>query len=66
MFCCSPWGAGRALIHYSVNISNAAIFGLKGDLNLGGVEYNTALTIFFVPYISEPAFESLVCCLPTN
>ncbi|KAG0138120.1 major facilitator superfamily domain-containing protein [Tuber indicum] len=34
-----------------VNISNAAIFGLKGDLDLGGVEYNTALTIFFVPYI---------------
>ncbi|RPB04530.1 MFS general substrate transporter [Choiromyces venosus 120613-1] len=34
-----------------VNISNAVIFGLKEDLNLGGVEYNTALTIFFVPYI---------------
>lgn len=39
--------------YYSVNISNAAIFGLKGDLKLGGVEYNTALTIFFVPYICE-------------
>ncbi|PUU75817.1 major facilitator superfamily domain-containing protein [Tuber borchii] len=34
-----------------VNISNAAIFGLREDLNLGGVEYNTALTIFFIPYI---------------
>ncbi|KAF8473195.1 major facilitator superfamily domain-containing protein [Kalaharituber pfeilii] len=34
-----------------VNISNAAIFGLREDLGLGGVEYNTALTIFFVPYI---------------
>lgn len=34
-----------------VNIGNAAIFGLKEDLNLGGVEYNVALTIFFVPYI---------------
>lgn len=35
----------------SVNIGNAAIFGLKEDLNLGGVEYNVALTIFFIPYI---------------
>ncbi|KAF8446897.1 putative MFS transporter [Terfezia claveryi] len=34
-----------------VNIGNAAIFGLKEDLNLGGVEYNVALTIFFIPYI---------------
>lgn len=34
-----------------VNISNAVIFGLKEDLKLGGVEYNIALTIFFVPYI---------------
>ncbi|CUS12088.1 unnamed protein product [Tuber aestivum] len=34
-----------------VNISNAVIFGLGEDLNLGGLEYNTALTIFFVPYI---------------
>lgn len=34
-----------------VNISNAAIFGLKDDLKLDGVKYNTALTIFFVPYI---------------
>ena len=35
----------------SVNIGNAAIFGLKEDLSLGGVEYNVALTIFFIPYI---------------
>ncbi|RPB08151.1 MFS general substrate transporter [Morchella conica CCBAS932] len=41
-----------------VNISNAAIFGLKEDLGLGGVEYNTALTIFFVPYI--------ICEIPSN
>jgi MFS family permease len=34
-----------------VNIGNARAFGLEKDLNLGGVEYNTALTIFFVPYI---------------
>lgn len=34
-----------------VNISNAAIFGLRDDLKLDGVKYNTALTIFFVPYI---------------
>lgn len=37
---------------YSVNISNAVIFGLQKDLNIEtGTKYNTALTIFFVPYI---------------
>ncbi|OJD14892.1 hypothetical protein AJ78_04808 [Emergomyces pasteurianus Ep9510] len=35
-----------------VNISNAVIFGLKEDLGIqSGNKYNTALTIFFVPYI---------------
>ncbi|KAH8106174.1 MFS transporter-like protein [Cristinia sonorae] len=34
-----------------VNIANAALFGLKEDLKLGGTEYNTALVIFFVPYV---------------
>ena len=33
------------------NIANASIFGLVKDLNLKGTQYNTALTIFFVPYI---------------
>src|SRR5271156_3741341 len=33
------------------NIANASIFGLVTDLNLAGNEYNTALTIFFVPYV---------------
>ncbi|OBZ69116.1 hypothetical protein A0H81_10703 [Grifola frondosa] len=34
-----------------VNISNATLFGLKDDLHLGGDEYNTALVVFFVPYV---------------
>lgn len=34
-----------------VNIGNAKSFNLVQDLNLQNVEYNTALTIFFVPYI---------------
>ncbi|GJE84711.1 MFS general substrate transporter [Phanerochaete sordida] len=34
-----------------VNISNAALYGLKTDLKLTGDEYNTALVVFFVPYI---------------
>ncbi|KAK9476953.1 major facilitator superfamily domain-containing protein [Lipomyces japonicus] len=34
-----------------VNISNATLFHLTTDLKLRGHEYNTALTIFFVPYI---------------
>lgn len=35
-----------------MNISNAALFGLQTDLDIvTGTKYNTALTIFFVPYI---------------
>jgi MFS family permease len=34
-----------------VNVANARSFGLIQDLGLTGVQYNTALTIFFVPYI---------------
>ncbi|KAK9588205.1 High-affinity nicotinic acid transporter [Aspergillus fumigatus] len=34
-----------------VNISNAAILGLQKDLNIENTKYNTALTIFFVPYV---------------
>ena len=34
-----------------VNISNAVTFGLQKDLKLTGTEFNTALTIFFVPYV---------------
>lgn len=35
-----------------MNISNAAILGLQEDLDIvEGTKYNTALTIFFVPYI---------------
>ncbi|KUI64793.1 hypothetical protein VM1G_00713 [Cytospora mali] len=34
-----------------VNVANARSFGLIADLGLGGTEYNTILTIFFVPYV---------------
>lgn len=35
-----------------VNISNAVLFGLETDLDIAaGTKYNTALTIFYVPYI---------------
>ncbi|KIP10635.1 hypothetical protein PHLGIDRAFT_84571 [Phlebiopsis gigantea 11061_1 CR5-6] len=34
-----------------VNISNAALYGLKTDLDLTGNKYNNALVVFFVPYI---------------
>lgn len=33
------------------NIGNAKIEGLAADLNLSGVEYNTALAVFFISYI---------------
>ncbi|KAH8077733.1 MFS general substrate transporter [Cristinia sonorae] len=41
-----------------VNIGNAALFGLKEDLKLGGSEYNNALVIFFIPYA--------ICDIPAN
>lgn len=34
-----------------INIANAKVFYLSDDLKLTGVQYNTALTIFFVPYV---------------
>ncbi|KAK3374950.1 major facilitator superfamily domain-containing protein [Podospora didyma] len=34
-----------------VNIANARAFGLERDLGLEKVQFNTALVIFFVPYI---------------
>ncbi|KAL9624472.1 MAG: hypothetical protein Q9160_001435 [Pyrenula sp. 1 TL-2023] len=33
------------------NIANAQVFGLIPDLGLTGNQYNTALTVFFVPYV---------------
>ncbi|ODV96772.1 hypothetical protein PACTADRAFT_74385 [Pachysolen tannophilus NRRL Y-2460] len=34
-----------------INISNAKLYGLSTSLNLEGNQFNTALTVFFVPYI---------------
>ncbi len=34
-----------------VNISNAKIYGMETALGLHGNQFNTALTVFFVPYI---------------
>lgn len=34
-----------------VNIANANVYGLSTELHLDGDKYNTALVIFFVPYI---------------
>ena len=40
------------MLSHRVNISNAALFNLKTDLHIEtGTKYNTALTIFFVPYV---------------
>lgn len=33
------------------NVANAAIFGLQTDLKLKGTQYQTALMIFFIPYV---------------
>ncbi|CAI7600258.1 hypothetical protein N7533_009525 [Penicillium manginii] len=34
-----------------INIGNARLQGLEGDLNMKGHDYNIALFIFFIPYI---------------
>lgn len=34
-----------------MNIANANVFGLTKELGLEGDQYNTALVIFFVPYV---------------
>lgn len=57
-----------------VNIANAKSFGLLDDLKLGGVEYNTILTIFFVPckfwhdyhMLYATRIEHLLCLLTTE
>ncbi|KAG0645324.1 MFS transporter prlL [Hyphodiscus hymeniophilus] len=41
-----------------VNIANAKAFHLVKDLDLTGVQYNTALTMLFIPYV--------VCEIPSN
>lgn len=58
-----------------VNIANARSFGLEEELGLKKVDFNTALTIFFVPYIIleipsniflkrfSPRIWLSVCCL---
>jgi hypothetical protein len=33
------------------SIGNAKILGLTEDLGLSGIQYNIALSIFFIPYI---------------
>ncbi|KAI0372984.1 major facilitator protein [Pilatotrama ljubarskyi] len=34
-----------------VNVSNAVLFSLKQDLNLTGNQFNTAIVVFFIPYV---------------
>lgn len=48
-----PWLCIMYLLAFldRVNIANANVFGLTEELHLGGTKYNTALVIFFVPYV---------------
>ncbi|TFY67771.1 hypothetical protein EVJ58_g1414 [Rhodofomes roseus] len=44
-----------------VNIGNAVLFGLKEDLRLEGTQYNSALVVFFIPYmLFDIPFNALV------
>ncbi|KAJ2906744.1 uncharacterized protein MKZ38_010735 [Zalerion maritima] len=49
-----PWLCILYLLAFldRVNIANARSFSLVEDLGLTGVQFNTALTIFFVPYVT--------------
>lgn len=39
------------------NIGNAKIEGLLDDLGLDGIQYNIALSIFFIPYVLLGAYS---------
>lgn len=58
-----PWLFGFWLLAFidRTNIGNAKIDGLVEDLNLGtGLKFNTALAIFYVPYILVDVPSNLV------
>ncbi|CCG91119.1 Hypothetical protein PCPN_1754 [Pediococcus pentosaceus IE-3] len=42
-----------------VNISNAKVYGMEDELGLHGNQFNTALTIFFVPYVFFEFFRTI-------
>lgn len=49
------------------NLGNAKIAGMEEDLNLINMRYNTALTVFFVPYAllevpSNVSYIQTLCC----
>lgn len=33
------------------NIGNASIYGLREELHMSDLDYSTALTMFYIPYI---------------
>lgn len=41
-----------------VNISNAKVYGIEKALGLKGTQFNTCLTLFFVPYIFFEVFSN--------
>lgn len=57
-----PWLFGMWLLAFidRTNIGNAKIDGLVMDLGLKGLEFNTALAIFYVPYIIVDVPSNLV------
>jgi hypothetical protein len=38
------------------NIGNAKIAGLVEDLGMSGIQYNIALSLFFIPYVLLGSF----------
>lgn len=39
------------------NIGNAKIAGMTKDLGLSGIQYNIALSLFFIPYVLLGKFQ---------
>lgn len=44
------------------NIGNAKIEGLLEDLGMGGMQYNIALSLFFIPYVLLGMSSSVLLC----
>lgn len=47
------------------NVGNARIAGLEKDTHLHGNQFNTALAVFYIPYILIELRKSIACIQPS-
>ena len=58
-----PWLSLLYLLSFldRTNIGNARLAGMEDDLGMAGIDYNMALTIFFISYaLAEPITNILL------